>query len=72
MTKVATLLGVVLIAAGAFLLFRGASFTSRREVLDVGVLSVSAEEKRPVSPWIGAIVLIGGVVLVLQGVRRRG
>ena len=72
MKTLAALLGVVLIAGGAFLLFRGASFTSRRDVVDIGGLTVSAEEKRPVSPWIGAIVLIGGVVLVLQGVRRRG
>ena len=70
--KVTTLLGIALIAAGAFLVFRGASFTSRRDVLDVGGLTVTAEEERPISPWIGAVVLIGGVALVIVGARRKG
>jgi uncharacterized membrane protein len=69
--KVITIVGIVLIAAGAFLVFRGASFTSREEVLDVGPLTVTAEERRPISPWIGAVVLLGGVALVIQGVRRK-
>jgi uncharacterized membrane protein len=69
--KIATILGIVLIAAGAFLVFRGGSFTSRRDVLDVGGLTVSAEERRPISPWIGAVVLIGGVALVIVGARRK-
>ena len=70
--KITTILGIALVVGGAFLLFRGASFTSRRDVLDVGGLTVSAEERRPISPWIGAAVLLGGVALVLQGVRRKG
>ena len=70
--KITVVLGVVLIAAGAFLVFRGGSFTSRRDVLDVGGLTVTAEEKRPISPWIGAVVLIGGVALVIVGARRKG
>ena len=70
--KIPVVLGVVLIAAGAFLVFRGGSFTSRRDVLDVGGLTVTAEEKRPISPWIGAVVLIGGVALVIVGARRKG
>ena len=69
--KMTTLLGVVLIVAGGFLIVRGASFTSRREVLDVGGLTVSAEERRPISPWIGAVVLLGGAALVVQGLRGR-
>jgi hypothetical protein len=67
-----TLLGIILIAAGAFLLFRGASLTSRRDVLDVGGVTVTAEETRPINPWIGVVVLLGGVALVLQGARRSG
>jgi len=70
--KMTALLGIALVVAGAFLLFRGASFTSRRDVLDVGGLTVSAEEKRPISPWIGAAVLLGGVALIVQGARRKG
>ena len=63
--------GIALIIAGSFLIFRGASVTTRENVLEVGGLTVSAEERRPVSPWIGAVVLVAGIALVVGGVRRR-
>ena len=71
MRPLLTLVGVALIIAGSFLLFRGASITSRESVLEVGGLTVSAEERRPISPWIGVIVLVGGIALVVNEVRRR-
>ena len=71
MKPLPTVVGIALIIAGSFLIFRGASFTSRENVLEVGGLTVSAEERRPISPWIGAVVLIGGIALVINGVRRR-
>jgi hypothetical protein len=71
MKPLLTGLGIALIIAGSFLVFRGGSFTSRENVLEVGGLTVSAEERRPISPWIGAVVLIGGIALVINGVRRR-
>jgi hypothetical protein len=51
--------GIALIIAGCFLIFRGASFTSRENVLEVGGLTVSAQERRAISPRTGAVVLIG-------------
>ena len=70
--KISAIVGIVLILAGAFLLFTGGSFTSRRDVLDVGGLTITAEEKRPISPWVGAAAIIGGLALVIQGARRSG
>jgi drug/metabolite transporter (DMT)-like permease len=64
------LAGAALIIAGAFLLF-GGSFTSRRNVLDVGGLTVTAEEQHSVRPWIAGVVLLAGVVLVVVDVRRK-
>jgi len=64
------LVGALLIVGGAFLLFEG-SFTSRRSVLDVGGLSVTAEEQHHVRPWIAGIVLLAGLALVVTDVRRK-
>ncbi|MDP1859917.1 MAG: hypothetical protein Q8K82_14685 [Gemmatimonadaceae bacterium] len=66
-----TIAGIALIVLGAFLFFRGGSFTSRRNVLDVGGLKVSAEEQRPIQPWVAGLAVIAGVALVATGVRRK-
>lgn len=60
----------VLIVVGAFLLF-GGSFTTRRNVLDVGGLTVTAEEQHPVRPWIAGVVLLAGLAMVVTEVRRK-
>lgn len=59
-----------LIIVGAFLLF-GGSFTTRRNVMDVGGMTVTAEEQHPVRPWIAGVVLLAGLVLVVTEVRRK-
>ena len=61
---------VALLAVGAFLLF-GGGFTSRRNVLDVGGLTVTTEEQHPVRPWIASVVLLAGLVVVVTEVRRK-
>jgi len=66
-----TIAGIALIVLGAFLFFRGGSFTSRRNVLDVGGLKVSAEEQRPIEPWVAGLAVIAGLALVATGVRRK-
>jgi hypothetical protein len=71
MRPLLTVVGIALIVAGSFLVFRGASITSRENVLEVGGLTVSAEERRPISPWIGVAVLIGGIAVVINEARRR-
>jgi hypothetical protein len=65
------LAGILLIAAGSFVLFRGFSYTSQRSVLKIGDLEASMEEKRAVPPWVGAIALAGGAALVVASLRRR-
>lgn len=69
--RTSTIAGIALIVLGAFLFVRGGSFTTRRDVLDVGGLKVSAEEQRPIQPWIAGLAVIAGVALVATGVRRK-
>ena len=72
--KVATLVGIVLIALGIFgFVTGGFSFTKREKVLDVGPIEATAEtrDRVPISPILSGIALVGGLVLVVAGTRRR-
>ncbi len=68
--RILTLAGAALMVVGAFLFFEG-SFTTRRNVLDVGGLTVTAEEQHPVRPWIAGAVLLAGLALVVTDLRRK-
>ena len=46
--KPSILAGIAMIAIGAFLYLRGGSFTTREDVIKVGDLKVSAEEKHSI------------------------
>ena len=66
-----SLIGIVLLALGAFIIFRGASYKSRDQVLKVGDLKASVEEKHAVPTWVGGASIVAGVVLIAAGMRRR-
>jgi hypothetical protein len=66
-----SLVGILLLAVGAFILFRGASYKSRDEVLRVGDLKASVEEKRAVPAWAGGVAIVAGIVLLAAGMKRR-
>jgi uncharacterized membrane protein len=65
------LLGIILIALGAYLILEGVSFTSQRSVLRVGDVEASLEEKQPVPGWVGGVVVVAGLALVVAGGRRK-
>ena len=69
--RLSTIAGLALIVAGAFVLVRGGSFTSQRNVLEVGGLKVSAEEQHPIRPWVAGVAVLAGVALVVAGVRGK-
>lgn len=62
--------GIALIIVGVALFLRG-GFTRREQVLDVGPLSVSAEERQAVPPWVSGLIVAGGVLLVAAGMRQK-
>jgi len=64
------MLGIALIVVGAAVYFRG-GFTTKREVLKVGDLSVSAEERNPIAPWAAGLAVVAGIALVATGARRK-
>jgi hypothetical protein len=63
--------GLVILALGAFVLLRGASFTSRRDVLKVGDVKVTANERQSIPPWVGWAAVLAGVVIIGAGARQR-
>ena len=71
--KPAAIVGILLIILGiAGLAFGGFSFTRKEKVLDVGPIEAHADKKEsvPVPPILGALALVGGVVLIVTSARR--
>ncbi len=69
--RLSPIAGILLVLAGGFVLINGGSFTTRRDVLKVGDMKVSAEEQHPIQPWIAGTAIVAGVALVAAGARRR-
>jgi len=68
-----TVLGVVLMLLGGYILILGMSYPANRSVLKVGEFEAKLEERRSVPPWAGGAAIVGGLVLIGLGVRgRRG
>ena len=65
--------GLVLIVLGlAALAYQGINYTTRETVIDVGPVHATAERHRtlPLPPVLGAVVVAGGVVLLVTGMRK--
>ena len=65
------LAGILVAALGVYILVRGLSVTTSDTLVEVGGLKASVEEKRAVPSWVGVAAIIGGVVLVGAGARKR-
>ena len=62
-------IGVILIVLGVVgLAYGGFQYTTKEKVLDIGPIQATKEEKHtiPLPPVAGAIVLIGGVFLLVK------
>lgn len=65
------LAGILVAAVGIYILVRGLSVTTSDTVLEVGGLKASVEEKRSVPSWVGVAAIVGGLVLVGAGARKK-
>jgi len=69
-----TIIGIILIALGVVgLIYGGITYTSSRNVVDMGSVHLQVDEKKqiPLSPIAGATAVAIGVVLIILGRRRR-
>lgn len=65
------IVGILIIAASAYFLVEGGSLTTRRNVIDVGGLKVSAEERHAVAPWMAGLGLVLGTsILIVRATRK--
>ena len=68
-----SVLGIALIILGIIALaYQGFTYTTQKKVVDLGPLQATKEEHHtvPLPPILGAIALIGGIVLIASD--RRG
>lgn len=66
-------IGVILIVVGAIMLiWTGFSFTKKEKIIDAGPVEISADKKESVNwpPYLGGILLVGGIVIVATAKRR--
>ncbi len=71
--KIITILGAVLIVLGVIgLVYGGITYTSGKDVVDMGPLHVEVDQQRriPVTPIAGALAIVVGAVLIFAGGRR--
>ncbi len=66
-------IGIILIILGIVaLVFGGITYTKKEKVIDLGPIEATAEEKKtiPLPPVLGAISLIGGIILLVAGSKK--
>ena len=71
--KTTAVFAIILIAVGIIALgYQGFTYTTREKVVDLGPLQVTTEKTKtlPLSPIVGVIALVGGVVLLVTGRKK--
>jgi hypothetical protein len=61
------ILGIILIVVGILALaYQGITYTTHKKVLDIGPIQATKEEHKtvPIPPVLGALALVGGVVIL--------
>jgi hypothetical protein len=66
-------IGIVLLVIGIFsLAYQGFTYTTKKKVVDIGPIQATKQEHHTVSlpPILGALALIGGVVVLVSDRRN--
>jgi hypothetical protein len=64
-----TLIGLALVVMGILaLVYQGIGYTKHKEIVNVGPIHATADEHKtiPLPPILGAIALVGGIVLIAR------
>ena len=68
-----TLVGIALIVLGIVAFgYQGITYTSREKIIDIGPFQATADTQKtiPLSPLLGGLALVGGIVLVVVGAKK--
>jgi len=67
------IIAIILIALGiAAFAYQGITYTTREKVVDIGPIQMTADKTKtiPLPPIMGAIALVGGIVLLVMGSKK--
>lgn len=70
MKSAITILGIILVIIGIIAVgYQGFNYTTREKVLEIGNVQVTADTEKHVNlpPYLGALCLVGGLVLIVVG-----
>ena len=71
--KPSLIIGILLIVVGvASFAYQGITYTTRENVVDMGPIHMTADTTKtvPLTPVVGAIAIVGGIVLVVMGSKK--
>lgn len=67
-------IGIILVIVGILMMiYTGFNFITTKNVVDLGAVKINKEEKHPVqwSPIVGALLLVGGIVIVVTNKNKK-
>ena len=68
--KITQIVGLVLILAGIYVLWQRPSYQTKKDVIEIGDLKASVDQKESIPVWVGAVGIVAGVALLLAGSRK--
>ena len=71
--KPAAIVGVLLLVLGLVALaYQGFTYTTRETVIDIGPIKATADRQKtiPLPPVVGAVAVVGGIVVLVLGGRK--
>jgi len=63
--------GIIILGLGGYILLRGGTFTTRRDVVKVGDVKISADSKESIPSWLGWVAVVAGGALLIAGMRKQ-
>ncbi|MDO8550722.1 MAG: DUF3185 domain-containing protein [Ignavibacteria bacterium] len=72
--RASTIIGIILIVGGILgFIFKGISYTEKEQIVDVGPIEIESEEKEtiPIPEILSGIAVVGGIVLVAVGSKKK-
>jgi drug/metabolite transporter (DMT)-like permease len=69
--RVLQIAGVVLIAAGLFMIIRPPSYSREESVFKFGGIEAKMQQQHIVPGWVGGVTLGAGLVLLVVGLGKR-
>jgi len=71
--KTSLVTGILLIVVGVVsFAYQGITYSTREDIVNIGPIHMTAEKTKtiPLTPVVGVIALVGGIVLVVMGSRK--